>query len=49
MNLVCGTSKVRGLGKDTSPAGRLGKTVWLFLLDQRDQGEDGLKREGKRK
>ena len=32
----------RGLGKDTSPAGRLGKTVWLFLPDQRDQVEDRL-------
>ena len=55
MNLVCRTSKVSEKtdlgtwGRTPSPAGRLGKTVWLFLPDQRDQGEDRLKREGKGK
>ena len=27
----------RGLGKETSPAGRLGKTVWLFLPSSRSK------------
>ena len=45
MNFVCLKSKIRekiGLGawKETSTAGRLGMTVWLFLPDQRDQGKD---------
>ena len=44
MNLVCRKSKIkdrpRGLGKETSPAWRLGMTVWLFLPDQRDHDKD---------
>ena len=43
MNLVGQKSKVSeksDLWKETSPAERLGKTVWLFFPDQRDQGED---------
>ena len=35
---------LRGLGMDTNPAGRLGKTVWLFLPDPRDHGKDQLQR-----
>ena len=42
MNLVCRTSKVREKTDLEAWGRRLGKTVCLFLPDQRDQGEDRL-------
>ena len=45
MNLVCGTSKVRektdlgAWGRTQAQPGDWG-SLWLFLPDQRDQGED---------
>ena len=47
MNLVCGTSKVRektdlgAWGRTQAQPGDWGR-LWLFLPDQRDQGEDRL-------
>ena len=51
MNLVCGTSKVRektdlgAWGRTQAQPGDWGR-LWLFLPDQRDQGEDRLKGRG---